>query len=112
MKHKATIIFYDTALDSEAGSKRLTRLQRMIHREHLSVSAEHFERMPGTLDDLLGTPQASQSPAEPRPLLPEVRYSVVAEAQDPKKLYALVSLLRAFAEYCGIHSRLYQWAAE
>lgn len=110
MKQKATIIFYDSVLDSEEGSKRLTRLQRMIHREHLSVSSEHFERMPDTLDDLLGTPQGLQS--EPRLLLPEVRYTIVAEAQDPKRLYALVSLLRAFAEYCGIHSRLYQWVAE
>lgn len=106
MKHKATVIFYEN-VEPGADAKRLMRIQRMIHREGLPAIGEKVEHTPGIPGDLSSTPQASALP-----LLPESRYWVSFEVSDPKRLHALISSLRAFAEYCGINSRLYQWVTE
>lgn len=111
MKHKATIIFYEVVKQG-ADAKRLMRIQRLIRRENLPAIGEKVEHIPGRLDALSDTHQASSLPAEALPLLPESRYLVTFEVADPKRLHALISSLRAFAEYCGINSRLFSWTTE
>ena len=105
MKHTATIIFYDTVFE-EADSKRLERLARMIRREHLPLSAERYEHIPCRFDDLLKARSTSSGSFVEIEGAVEVRYHVTLESADPKKLFALIAMLRAFADYCGICSRL------
>lgn len=105
MKHIATIIFYETVAP-EADAKRLKRIERMIRRECLPVIAVRHERIPCKFDDLLKS--LSNSMVEIDGLVEE-RFFVSFQSTDPKKLHELVSWLQAYARYCGIHSRLFQW---
>ena len=111
MKHTATIIFYET-LDPEADAKRLKRIARMIHRERLPVTAEKSERIPCKLDDLLKSRSTSLGSFVELPGLVEERYYVTLELADPCKLHALVSWLRAYADYCGMCSRLFHMSSQ
>lgn len=108
MKHKATVIFYEN-VEPGADAKRLMRIQRLIRRENLPAIAERVEHIPGRLDALSAGSQATPALADTLPLLPESRYYVTLEVADPKRLYALISSLRAFGEYCGINSCLSWW---
>lgn len=105
MKHSATVIFYDTVFP-EGDSKRLERIARMIRREHLPLSAERYEHIPCRFDDLLKARSTSSGSFVEIDGAVEIRYFATLELTDPKKLFALIAMLRAFADYCGICSRL------
>ena len=105
MKHTATVIFYDTVFEEE-DSKRLARIARMIRREHLPLSAENYEHIPCRYDDFLKARSTSSGSFVEVDGAVEVRYRVTLESADPKKLFALIAMLRAFADYCGICNRL------
>lgn len=111
MKHTATIIFYDTVSSGES-SKRLMRIARMIRREHLPLLAEHYEHIPCRFDDLLKAHSTSFGSLSEIPGAVEQRYHVCVESSDQKKLFALIAMLRAFGEYCGIGSRLFSLSSQ
>lgn len=79
----------------------------MIRRERLPLSAERYEHIPCRFDDFLKARSTSSGSFAEIHGAVEIRYLVTLEATDPKKLFALIAMLRAFAEYCGIGSRLY-----
>lgn len=111
MKHIATIIFYDTVFE-EADSKRLDRIARMIRRERLPLLGERYEHIPCRFDDFLKARSTSSGSFVEIEGAVEVRYLVTLESADPKKLFALTAMLRAFAEYCGICSRLFSLSSQ
>ena len=111
MKHIATIIFYDTVFE-EADSKRLESIARMIRRERLPLSSERYEHIPCRFDDLLKARSTSSGSFVELYNAVEVRYIVSLESNDQKKLFALTAMLRAFAEYCGIGSRLFSLTSQ
>ncbi len=110
MKHTATIIFYET-IEPEADAKRLKRIARMIHRERLPVTAEKSERIPCRFDDFLKSRSTSLGSLVEIEGAVEERYFVTLELADPCKLHALVSWLRAYADYCGTCSRLFHMSS-
>lgn len=111
MKHTATIIFYDTVSPGE-DSKRLKRIARMIRREHLPLLAERYEHIPCRFDDLLKAHSTSFGSFVEIPGSVEERYCVCFESSDQKKLFALIAMLRAFGDYCGIGSRLFSLSSQ
>lgn len=83
----------------------------MIGRERLPLIGERFERIPCTA---VICPDIRQESPEAREIdlkSEEIRYFAAFEMSDPKRLHALVGLLRSFADYCGIYSRLWSWEA-
>ena len=104
-KHSATVIFYDTVPSGE-DSKRLERIARMIRREHLPLLEEHSEHIPCRFDDFLKAHSTSSGSFVEIVGAVEHRYFVTLQSADPKKLFALIAMLRAFGDYCGICSRL------
>ncbi len=111
MKHIATIIFYDTVSPGE-DSKRLKRIARMIHRENLPLLEERYEHIPCKFDDLLKAHSTSSGSFVEIPGAVEERYCVWLESSDQKKLFALIAMLRAFGDYCGIGSRLFSLSSQ
>ncbi len=111
MKHIATIIFYDMVSPGE-DSKRLERIARMIRREHLPLVAERYEHIPCSFDGLLKARSTSFGSSVEILGAVEVRYHVCVESSNQKKLFALIAMLRAFAEYCGIGSRLFALSSQ
>ena len=108
MKHIATIIFYQTLAPTE-DAKRLKRIARMIRRERLPVIAEKSVRTPCKFDDQIKALSTSSGSLVEIVGAVEERYFVTLELTDPKKLHALVAWLQAYADYCDIRSRLFQW---
>lgn len=110
MKHRVVLFFSDTA-KPEVDSKPLKRISQMIRRERLPLTGEHFERTPCTAVICPDIYQESPDSREIDLKSDDIRYFATFELSDPKKLNALVGLLRSFAEYCGIYSRVWSWEA-
>lgn len=103
----ATIVFYDWTTKKE-DTKKILRIQRFARREHLPIVQDILEYTSGIPFYLsAGTFEEGITP----PSVPrcEHRYFLSISAANPVRMHLLVSLLEAYAAYCGIHSRLYSW---
>ncbi len=111
MKHRVVLFFSDTAKPGE-DSMPLKRISKMIHREQLPLTGEHFERTPCTAVICPDIYRESPDTREIDLKSDDVRYIAAFEMSDPKRLHALVGLLRSFADYCGIYSRVWSWEVQ
>ena len=110
MKHRVSLLFNDTAKPGE-DSKPLKRISRMIHCERLPLTGEHFERTPCKVVICPDIYRESSDRQEIDLESDDVRYFASFEMADARRLHALVGLLRSFADYCGIYSRVWSWEA-
>jgi len=108
MKHRVVLFFSDTAKPGE-DSKPLKRISQMIRRERLHLIGERSERTPCIAVICPDIYRESPDTREIDLKSDDVRYFASFELVDPKKLSALVGLLRSFADYCGIYSRVWSW---
>lgn len=108
MKHRVVLFFSDNAKPGE-DSKPLKQVERMIHRERFPLTGERYERTPCIAVISPDIYRESHDRSEIDLRSDDVRYFAAFEMSDPKKLNALVGLLRSFADYCGIYSRVWSW---
>lgn len=81
----------------------------MIHRELFPLIEERSERTPCTVVICPDIYRESPDTREIDLKSDDIRYFATFELSNPKKLSALVGLLRSFADYCGIYSRVWSW---
>lgn len=108
--HTATIIFYSWSKTKE-DTKQIERIRRFARRENLRVIGDRLEHTVGIPFYL---PNEDSELGYDTTVIPHVehRYFLKVAAARPAKLHELVSLLQAYASYCGMNTRLFGWEQE